>query len=257
MIYFFKLLLVGLITLPSSLLIVLVSPFGRKGKPAHAVSRLWAWSILKAAGVRLTVRGLERLDPGRHYIFIANHQSYLDIPVLVQSLPQFQLRWIAKKELGYIPLFGWALWASGHILVDRSDRASAMTSLRRARERIAAGVSVVIFPEGTRSSGGQVMPFKRGGFLLAAQSKTPIVPVTINGSWKILARDDWRLKSGEIEVVVDAPISIEKYDGKAIGVIVRRVHDGIESHCGASVRPHAKSPAGADISETVISLEMD
>jgi len=246
MIYFLKLFLVGLFTLPLSFLIVLASPFSRIGKPADAVARLWAWTILGIGGIRLKVRGLDRLEPGRHYIFIANHQSYLDIPVLVKSLPWFQLRWIAKKELGYIPFFGWALWAGGHILVDRSDRASAMASFRKAKERIAKGVSVVIFPEGTRSSGGHTMPFKRGGFLLAAQTKTPIVPVTINGSWAVLPREDWRLKSGEIEVVVDEPIPIEKYDGKEINVLVKRVHDMIESHCGGPARSHAKNTARAE-----------
>ncbi len=246
MMYFLKLFLAGLFTLLLSFLIVLAAPFGRIGKPADAVARLWAWTILGIGGIRLKVRGLDRLEPGRHYIFIANHQSYLDIPVLVKSLPRFQLRWIAKKELGYIPFFGWALWAGGHILVDRSDRASAMASFRKAKERIAKGVSVVIFPEGTRSSGGHVMPFKRGGFLLAAQTKTPIVPVTINGSWAVLPREDWRLKSGEIEVVVDEPIPIEKYDGKEISVLVKRVHDMIESHCGGPVRPQAKNSERAE-----------
>jgi 1-acyl-sn-glycerol-3-phosphate acyltransferase len=121
-----------------------------------------------------------------------------------------------------------------------------MASFRKAKERIAKGVSVVIFPEGTRSSGGNTMPFKRGGFLLAAQTKTPIVPVTINGSWAVLPREDWRIKSGEIEVVVDEPIPIEKYDGKEIDVLVKRVHDMIESHCGGPVRPHAKNHASAE-----------
>jgi 1-acyl-sn-glycerol-3-phosphate acyltransferase len=244
MIYFLKLFLVGLVTPPLSLLVVLLAPFGRR--PADAASRLWARTIVKIAGVRLKVRGLDRLDPRRHYIFIANHQSYLDIPVLAQSLPRFQLRWIAKKELGYIPFFGWALWAGGHILVERSDRASALASFRKAKERIAKGVSVVIFAEGTRGSGGRLLPFKRGGFLLAAQTKTPIVPVTINGSWTVLPRQDWRLKSGEIEVIVDEPIPIEKYDGKEINVLVNRVHDMIESHCASPVRPHAKNPARAE-----------
>jgi 1-acyl-sn-glycerol-3-phosphate acyltransferase len=247
MIYILKLFLVVIFTLPLSCLVVLAAPFSRLGKPADAVARLWAWTILGIGGIRLKVRGLDRLEPGRHYIFIANHQSYLDIPVLVKSLPRFQLRWIAKKELGYIPFFGWALWAAGHILVDRSDRASAMASFRKAKERIAKGVSVVIFPEGTRSSGGHMMPFKRGGFLLAAQTKTPIVPVTINGSWAVLPREDWRLKSGEIEVVVDEPIPIEKYDGKEIDVLVKRVHDMIESHCAGPVRPHAKNSARAEV----------
>lgn len=257
MIYLIKLFLVGLFTLPLSLLIVLAAPFGCMGKPTDAVARLWAWTILGIGGIRLRVRGLDRLDPGRHYIFIANHQSYLDIPVLVQSLPQFQLRWIAKKEVVYIPFLGWALWAGGHILVDRSDRASGMASFRKAKERIARGVSVVIFPEGTRSSGGQVRPFKRGGFLLAAQTKTPIVPVTINGSWAVLPREDWRLKSGEIEVVVDEPIPIEKYDGKEIDLLVKRVRDMIEAHCGGPDRPNAENSERAQAPAAANSRGLD
>ncbi len=251
MIYILKLVSVFLITIPLSLLVAALAPLNRLGKPGNIASRIWAWAILKIAGVRVNVRGLERLDPNRRYIFIANHQSYLDIPILVQSLPRFELRWIAKKQLGYVPFFGWALWASGHILVERSDRASAMAGFRRAKERIADGVSLVIFPEGTRSSGGNTLPFKRGGFLLAAQTKTPIVPVTIDGSWTVLPRQDWRLKSGDIEVIIDEPMSIDKRHGKGLDALAEEVRDRIESHCNGAGRPRAKSapravtPAGA------------
>ncbi len=164
MIYSLKALLICIVTPPSALLILLLAPFDRNGRLAYAVGRLWASMILKIAGVRVQVRGLDRLDPARPYIFIANHQSNVDIPALIKSLPGFQLRWIAKKQLAYIPFFGWALWASRHILVDRSNRAGAMASLRQSKERLAAGISVVIFPEGTRGADAELLPFKRGGF---------------------------------------------------------------------------------------------
>jgi 1-acyl-sn-glycerol-3-phosphate acyltransferase len=240
MIYCLKLLLIGFITLPLSLLVVLLGLFDRSGRVAYAIGRLWTWTILKTGRIRLKVRGLDRLDPGRPYVFIVNHQSNLDIPVLVQSLPKFQLRWIAKKQLAYVPFFGWALWASRHILVDRVDRGSAMASFRKAKEKIAGGDSVVIFPEGTRGSGGRLLPFKRGGFLLAVQTKTSIVPVTINGSWAILPRGDWRVKAGEIEVIVDEPIPVDQYHGKNVSALVDRVRDMMESHSRSRVHPYVK-----------------
>ena len=116
---------------------------------------------------------------------------------LVQSLVRFQLRWIAKKELLWVPLFGWAMWATKHITVDRSDPLDAVRSLERAKERLAAGISIVVFPEGTRSRDGQLLPFKKGGFLLAAKTRTKIVPVTIVGSASLLPAGAWRLRPGQ------------------------------------------------------------
>ena len=188
MAYSLKLLLIILITLPVSLAIILLGPFDPLGKRSYRISRLWTWGILKAGGIRVRVKGLERLDPTRQYIFMANHQSNIDIPVLVRSLSQFQLRWVAKKELLFVPLFGWAMWASKHIVVDRTNRSQAMASLRKAKERIEGGISVVLFPEGTRSADGQLLPFKSGGFILAVKTQTPIVPIAINGSGALLQR---------------------------------------------------------------------
>ncbi len=230
MIYCLKLVFIALITLPLSLLVVLLAPFDPKGKFAYGVGRFWTWTILKMSGIRLKVRGLDRLDSNRAYVFIANHQSNLDIPVLMQSLLKFQLRWIAKKQLAYVPFFGWALWASRHILIDRSDRAGAVAGLKKAKEKIAGGISVVIFPEATRGAGGNLLPFKRGGFLLAVQTKTPIVPVTIKGSWNILPREAWRIKPGEIEVFIDEPISVAEHGAREISVLAQRVRAVIESH---------------------------
>lgn len=244
MIYCLKLLLLGLITLPLSLLVVLFAPFDPKGQFAYGVGRFWTWTILKMGGIRLKVRGLDRLDFNRPYVFIANHQSNVDIPVLIQSLPRFQLRWIAKKQLAYVPFFGWALWAAKHILVDRSDRAGAVAGFRRAKEKIVAGISVVIFPEGTRGAGGNLLPFKRGGFLLAVQTKTPVVPVTIKGSWKILPRQAWRLKPGEIEVIIDEPIPVG-HGAREVGALVERVRALIESHCRNGPTRESIERAGA------------
>ncbi|MCZ6449645.1 MAG: lysophospholipid acyltransferase family protein [Deltaproteobacteria bacterium] len=228
--YSLKLLLFSLLTTSACLVILPLAPFDRDGILAYRISRFWAWGILKLCGIRLVVQGLEGLDPNRQYIFIANHQSYIDIPVLVQALSQFQLRWIAKKELFWVPLFGWVLWSSKHIIVDRSSLSRAMNSLSRARERIEKGISVVVFPEGTRSRHGDLLPFKRGGFLLAFKSQTPIVPVTIKGSGVVWSRGDWRIRSGEIAIVMGKPVSVDRYRAQDLKLLVNRVRAEIESH---------------------------
>ena len=235
MIYSLKLAIIAVFTPIVSSLILVLAPFDdREGRLAYKLGRLWSYLVLTTTGVRLKVSGLERLDASRPYIFIANHQSHIDIPVLVQSLPGFQLRWIAKKTLGYVPFFGWALIASRHILIDRADRAAAMASLTKAKRKLAAGISVVIFPEGTRGFHGRLGRFKRGAFLLAIKSNTPIVPVTISGSWRVLGKKEWRLKSGEIEVFVHEPIMADRTGGKDSEELTRRVRTIIESRVRAA-----------------------
>ena len=250
MAYSLKLLLIALVTLPISLTVILCSLFSAHGKIGYAVSRIWAWAILKIGGVSVKVEGLDRLDSNRPYIFIANHQSNIDIPILVQSLPVFQLRWIAKKELASIPFFGWAMWASGHIVVDRSNRAEAMASLRAAKERVLGGISVVIFPEGTRGTGGELLPFKRGGFLLASKINAPLVPVTINGSGRLLPKGAWRIRSGQVEVVVSEPIVLDQHQLGGLDAVVDRVRGIIETNFrkGAGSAP-AEQPAFGSVAE--------
>ena len=179
-------------------------------------------------GVVLKVSGRERLDPLQQYIFMVNHQSNVDIPVLVQSVESFQLRWIAKRELLWIPFFGWAMWASKHITVERTNRFKAVKSLQRARERIAAGISVVVFPEGTRSRDGRLLRFKKGGFLLAVAANRPIVPVTINGSRQVLPAGAWRLRAGTIEVIIGQPVPIAGFRPGNLRHLSAQVREEIE-----------------------------
>jgi 1-acyl-sn-glycerol-3-phosphate acyltransferase len=220
-------------TIVLSLLTTMIGVFERHGKLAYQVNRLWTWIVLRAGGVTLKVEGLENLDARRPYIFMVNHQSNLDIPVLVQCLKDFQLRWIAKRELLWVPFFGWAMWATKHVIVDRSDRSGALGSLKRAQERIAGGISVVVFPEGTRSLDGGLQPFKRGGFLLAVKSKTPIVAVTINNSGRILPRGDWRVHGGTITVTISAPISMQDYRPGSL----RQLTTTVEQMIAKNLRP--------------------
>ena len=132
---------------------LLSSVFDRRGDFGHKCARAWSWLILKTTGVQVAVTGLERLDPSRSYIFVANHQSIYDIPILFASLP-FQLRILAKESLGRIPFMGWHLRRTGHILVDRSKTGAGIMKkmARLARQR----QSLILFPEGTRSTDGRV-----------------------------------------------------------------------------------------------------
>jgi 1-acyl-sn-glycerol-3-phosphate acyltransferase len=230
MLYGLKLVALGAVTLPATLLIIIFGLFDAHGKYTYLISRLWSWLILCVGGVSLRVSGLHQIDSRRQYIFMVNHQSNLDIPVLHQSLPGFQLRWLAKKEILWVPFLGWAMWAARHIAVDRGDQNDAMGSLKKAQERMTSGVSIVFFPEGTRSSDGRLLPFKRGGFLLAIKTQTPIVPVTIDGSGKILAKGDWRFRAGEIRVTVGAPVSVEGTGVKNLRALSERVRDLIAAN---------------------------
>lgn len=230
MFYILRLTLFIVITIPLAALTILAGLFDRHGKGVYRINQLWAWLILRMGGISLIVKGRENLDAGQQYIFMVNHQSNVDIPVIVQSLPRFQLRWIAKKELLRVPFFGWALWATKHITVDRSDPHDAVKSLQRAKEKIAAGISVVVFPEGTRSSDGKLLRFKKGGFLLAVEARTKIVPMTINGSRALLPSGAWRLGSGMIEVFIEKPIAVDGYRAGNLRLLSDRVRETIAAH---------------------------
>jgi len=232
MFYIAKLCVLLAVTVPLAFATIVLGPLDPHGKRVYRINQFWTWLIIRMGRISLNVRGLENLESGQQYVFMVNHQSNVDIPVLVQSLPRFQLRWIAKKELLWVPLFGWAMWATKHITVDRSDPLDAVKSLERARKRLAAGISIVVFPEGTRSHDGHLLPFKKGGFLLAAKTRTQIVPVTIVGSANLLPAGAWRLRPGTIEVFVDKPISTESYRVGKLRALTDQVRQIIAAHLG-------------------------
>lgn len=175
----------------------------RGGDTAHRCARAWSWLILRTTGVRIRVEGLGRLPRDSACVFVSNHQSIYDIPILFWSLP-FQLRIIAKASLGRFPVLGWHLRCTGHLLVDRG-RAGAGT-LAQVAALMAGGRSLVVFPEGTRSRDGRVGPFKRGLFLMAIEAGLPIVPVSIAGSRHVMRKGRLMTCPGEVEVVVHEPI---------------------------------------------------
>lgn len=184
-----------------------------RGYTAHAIARVWARVILIVTRVRVSVDGLQHLEPGRTYVFVANHQSLYDIPVLFWSLP-FQLRIIAKESLGRFPVIGAHLRRSGHMLVDRSrpDRAGIFGWAGRLTRD---GLSLIVFPEGTRSRDGRVQPFKGGSFYLAMQAGLPLVPLSVVGSRHVMRKGELTARPGRVTLVIHPPIATRQSDTPA------------------------------------------
>ena len=182
--------------------------YDRTGNASHRMARIWARTILWVSRVRVEVIGSENLDPTATYIFAANHTSVYDILALLAHLP-VQFRWLAKKELFRIPFFGTGMRMCGYIPIDRSNPRQSVRSLNEAAARIRAGASVVIFPEGTRSTDGVIAPFKRGGFTLAARAGQPVVPLSISGAHRILQTKSLKLHPGCIKMVLGKPVTLE------------------------------------------------
>jgi len=171
--------------------------------------RAWGLKILKAAKCTVRVRGGHHLDPDSPQIVISNHESWFDVFALAGHIPG-RYRWVAKKELEKVPVFGRAFVSCGHVTVDRGDRGSAVESLEKAARQINAdNSSIMIFPEGTRSPTGALQRFKKGAFVLAIQAGVPIVPVAVRGGRAIMPKGSYRVRPGELEIQIGEPISVE------------------------------------------------
>jgi 1-acyl-sn-glycerol-3-phosphate acyltransferase len=175
-----------------------------RGRFAHGCARTWSWLILKTTGVEVTVEGLSKLTPDTTYIFVANHQSHYDTPVVFSSLP-YQLRIIAKESLARFPVLGWHLKRGGHLFVDRRDPDRAGI-LKRWRALVSDGLSLIVYAEGTRSGDGRVARFKKGSFLLAIQAGLPIVPLAIIGTRGVMPKGRLRTEPGKVTLVIHDPI---------------------------------------------------
>lgn len=203
--------------------------FDGSGRAYAWHARLWARLALALNLVRVTVSGTGHVPSGPA-IFMSNHQSNFDILALLSSMP-CQLHWIAKKELFDIPVFGPSMRRGGYIPLDRGDGRKALRSVDEAAATIRNGKSVVMFPEGTRSRDGNLLPFKRGGFILARKAGVPVIPVTINGSGIINPPNRIRLYSGDIHMVLHPAVIIP--DGlsrnEAESWMMEQVRNTIES----------------------------
>jgi 1-acyl-sn-glycerol-3-phosphate acyltransferase len=216
------------------------SLFQRSGFFAHRCARAWSWLILATTGVDVEVRGLERLTPGTTYIFVSNHQSIYDIPVIFWHVP-WQLRIIAKASLGRFPFLGWHLSRTGHLLVDRR-RPDPLGILRRWKGLVSQGLSLIVFPEGTRSPDGNVGRFKGGSFLLAIQAGLPLVPVSVSGSRHVMLKNRLMTCPGQVRLVVHDPVATTGLDATAENA--RRLAGQIRATIRADVDEPGPLPAG-------------
>lgn len=172
---------------------------------------IWAPFLLWVARSKLRVYGQENVDPDRPTVYVANHQSAFDIPVLVMAVPT-NFRYVAKSQLRWVPVLGWFLWIAGHVFVDRGNRQKAISSLDNAAARIRRGTSIMIYPEGTRSPDGRILPFKKGPFALALKAGVAVVPITIEGTARLMPKNSWKINLGQdIRVRIGKPINASQY----------------------------------------------
>ena len=207
-IYVFRYLAISVYTVICGSLGMLAALVDRGGTLIPRIGRLWVGWIFRTCGVTVAADGLENINPRQAYVFMANHQSVFDIAAIIATLP-VSWKFVYKKELAWIPFFGWAIWLNRHVMVDRGNRVRAVRSLQQAAERVREGTNVIIFPEGTRSESGVLGDFKSGGFHLAIQSGVPVLPISVSGGRAVTPKGSLRIESGHLHVVFGKPIPTE------------------------------------------------
>lgn len=233
---FSRTLLVWVLGLPATIIgfaIVLLSLIvDRKGNLVHSIGRTWSRLILFLSGVEVAVTGLENIPRGRPIVILSNHQGAFDIPVLQGFIP-LQFRWVAKRSLFKIPLIGWAMSLAGYVAIDRENAASAYKSMEDAAGLIKRGTSVLIFPEGTRSVTGELLPFKKGAFVIAEKSGMDIVPVGIKGTRDIMKKGSLLIRPDRVTLSIGKAFSVKGFDANELRRISR---EEIEKLIGVAPR---------------------
>jgi 1-acyl-sn-glycerol-3-phosphate acyltransferase len=222
------------------------SLFEARGYFAHWCARTWARLILITSGVSVRVEGLELVESGGSYVFVSNHQSHYDTAVLFATLPH-QLRIIAKDSLGRLPFLGWHLRRTGHILVDRKHPARSAI-FGWANRLLSEGLSLIVYPEGTRSEDGSVHRFKPGSFQIALQSGLPVVPISITGTRHVMRKGEITVRPGAVRLVLHPPIDTRGAaadDPRGFAERVRRIILPIAEGSDGTAAPTPALPAAA------------
>ncbi len=188
---------------------IIVYPFDFRYKVSNFLMKIWTNLVLFIYGIKVNVTGAENIDPSVGKIYISNHASYMDIFVQLAKLPD-NVRMIYKKEINKVPVLGWAMLCAGFVPLDRVNIRKAMKSLDKAASRIKKGLSVVIYPEGTRTKDGTIGEFKRGMFFLADKSQADIIPVTISGTFELMPIGSAKVKPGNVNMVIGKPVKYRK-----------------------------------------------
>lgn len=205
------------------------------------VERSYYGSLLGGLGVRLRVSGREHVPEGESFVAMGNHRSYLDIAALVLALYPVPVVFVAKKELTRIPFLGWAIAYSHHIIVDRGNREQAVSALKEAMAKIKKGIALGVFPEGTRATTRDLLPFKKGGFYVAVDSGLPILPVSINNSDCVFGKKSGLPRPGEIHVSIHPAVRPGSQERSEIPSLVATVRRIIESGLEERTSPEANS----------------
>lgn len=193
------------ITILTALTTIIGSLLGFKGFSGYWPPHIWSWCICRLWFVRVKVKGRENIQKGQSYVFVANHQGAFDIWAISGFLGH-NFKWLMKKSLEKLPLVGFACKRAGYVFVDDSSLGGIKNTIEEAEKTLRNGMSVVIFPEGSRSWDGRLTPFKRGAFMLAAEFKLPVVPITIDGSFKVMPRITYNVTPGKITLTIHKPI---------------------------------------------------
>ena len=194
--------------------------------PLVLARRAWGPGLVWAAGARMEVSPGASLDPRGTYVFIMNHQSMFDIAVAFAHIP-VNIRFVAKKILKSIPFLGWYMWRTGMVFVDRGRRDQALASLQKAGQQVRDGATILAYPEGTRSTDGSILPFKKGPFVLAIEAGVPVVPVAIDGSQTLLPRGGFNLRPGPIRFRIGNPIPTSGLVATDVDALIKRVRDAV------------------------------
>jgi len=216
-------------TIVMAILSLVLWPFDRTGELQHWCARWWcrlvAWTIF----ARIHVHGVEHVQRGRPYVYMANHASLIDTPALFAYLPH-QFRIMAKQSLFNVPFMGWHLRTAGHFPIDQGNPRKTATSLRRVIEGVKAGRSLAVFPEGRRTDDGQLQAFEPGAFKIAMKAGVPIVPVTIRGTFAMLPRTSLAPRPGRVDVIIAEPIDTAAYTDKTLPELIERTRAAIAAN---------------------------
>lgn len=239
--FFANFVFVVVVTLVCSSLALLAVPLAPFTHVLAHISHHWARVLLWGCGIALEVEGLERPLDAPAYLVMANHTSHFDVPCLFAAIP-IPMRPVAKRELAWVPVFGWALALGAAIMIDRGDRARAIRSIERAGRAIRGGRSVLMFPEGTRTPPGVLAALKKGPFHLALAARVPILPIGVVGTGDVLRPNDWRIHPGRVRVRVGAPIATDavKDDDAGRAELVLRTAEALGTLMDAPIAPPSK-----------------
>ncbi len=206
---------------------LILSIFEWKGKIFGKIAHIWSKLILASAGVKYFVRGSDHLDPNQNYIFAGNHESPFDIPLAFAGINHHLIS-ISKIEYKWIPIFGWAMQAAKHIFIDRNNHTKALESLKKAAISLKMNPrSILLFPEGTRSTDGKIHKFKKGGLLLAIETKLPVVPMAVCGTSDVAVKGARTLKSASVELRIGKPIETNEMSYEDRNTLTNKIYEAV------------------------------